>query len=111
MELHCEVCKKLIIEDHTINNPNVDEIDKILNEYVTSQNKKLCKYAINCEFYLVFDNNFKRHIETYYCLNNDDITKMKSLLLFWIDYYKLQGYDFCKINEMILKTTTQINII
>ena len=37
MEFLCEVCTKLLIEGHAINNPNLDEIDKILNDYVTSK--------------------------------------------------------------------------
>ena len=44
MEFLCEVCKKLIIENYTINNPNVEEIDKILNDYVSSQNKQFYIY-------------------------------------------------------------------
>ena len=106
MVLLCEACKKLIIENYTINEPNLDEIDKILNDYVTSQNKNFYIYAINCEFYLVLDNNFKISIETSYCLNIDDINKIKRYLLYWIEYYELQGYGFCNIKEMIIKTTT-----
>ena len=44
MEHLCEVRKKHIFEDQPNNNPNLDEIDKILNEYVTSQNKKFYIY-------------------------------------------------------------------
>ena len=76
MELLCEVCKKPNIENYTINNPNLDEIDKLLNDYVTSQNRKFYLYALICDIYLVFDNKFKIHIETYYCLNKDDLTKI-----------------------------------
>ena len=32
------------------------------------------------------------------------MTKIKSYLLYLIDYYELQGYGFCNINEMIMKT-------
>ena len=69
MEHLCEVCKRLFIKNYTINNPNLDEIAKILNDYVTSQNKKFYISAINCEFHLVCDDNFKISIETNYCLN------------------------------------------
>ena len=78
MELFCEVCTRLIIEGYTISNPNIDGIQKILNEYVTSHNKSLYIYAISCKFYLVFDNKFKTHIKTYSCLIIDDITKLRS---------------------------------
>ena len=46
------------------------------------------------------------HIETNYCHKIDDITKIESFLLYWIDYYNLQAYGFCNINEMIIKTTS-----
>ena len=53
---------------------------------------------------MVFDNILKTHIETGYCLNIDDITKIKSLSLYWIEYYKIQGHSFCNIDKMIIKT-------
>ena len=93
---------KSFYENYIIINPNLDEIDKILNDYVTSHNNKLNIYFINCEFYLVIDKNFK--IESNYCRNNDDITKIKGYLFYWIDYYKSQGHDFNHINKMIIKT-------
>ena len=126
MDFLCKVCNKSIIEyeskslsyiatlrkehdkwfyeNYIIINPNLDEIDKIINDYFTNHNKNFDIYILNCDFVLVFDNNFKKHVETNYCYNTDDITKMKSYLFYWIDYYKLQGYGFCNINEMIIKT-------
>ena len=106
MEFFSKVCDKFSIENYSINKPNLDEIDKILKDCVTSHNKKFDIYAIKCEFYLVFDNNFKIHKETNDFPNKDDITKIKSHLLYWIEYYKLQGYGLCNINEMIIKTVT-----
>ena len=96
---------KSFYEKYTIINPNLDEIDKILNDYITKHNKKFDIYLINCDFDFVFDENFKIHIKTGYCHNKYDITKIKSCLLSRIDYYKIQGYVFCNINEMIIKTT------
>ena len=126
MDNLCKICDKDIIENeskyyhymatltkeyyksfygnYSIVNPNLDEIDKLLDDYTTSHNSKLTIYFINCEFNLVFDNIFKIHIEIGYCHSKVDITKIKSYLLYWIDYYKLQGYSFCNINEMIIKT-------
>ena len=60
----CKACNKFVIDNYTMDNPNLDEIDKRLNDYVTSYNKKFDIYAIRCQFFLVFDNNFKVHIET-----------------------------------------------
>ena len=95
---------KSLYENHSIVNPNLNEFDKIFDDYTTSHNRKLNIYFINCEFNFVFDNNFKLHIEVGYCHSKDDITKLKSYLLCWTENYKLQGYSFCKINEVIIKT-------
>ena len=32
MELLCKVCNKFVIDNYTLNNPNVDDLDKILND-------------------------------------------------------------------------------
>ena len=102
----CKACNKFVIDNYIIDNPSLDEIDKILNAYVTSYNKKNNIYAIRCQFFLVFENNFKIHIETGNYINNDDLTKLKNYLLYWIDYYKSLGYSFCNIIKMIIKTIT-----
>ena len=85
-------------------NPRDHEVDKILNDYITTHNKEFDVYFINCEFYLEFDNNFKIHIESFYCHNVDNITEIKTYLLYRIDYYKFQGYCFGNINKMIIKS-------
>ena len=90
---------------YTINNINLDEVDKILKDYVTTQTKKFDLYLIICEFKIEFDIKFTTKRETNYLHNiNDIITKIKGYLLYWIDYYKLQGYGFRNINELIIKT-------
>ena len=61
---------------------------------------------INCEFDLVFDNNFKIHKKNSYCYNINDITEIKSYLFYWNHYHKLQGYGFCNVDEMNIKTTS-----
>ena len=53
----------------------------------------------------MFDDTFKIYIETNYCHNlYDEFTKIKSHLLYGIEYYKLQGYSFCDINPISIKT-------
>ena len=98
MEFLCKVCDRSIIENeseykeylatlrkkndislykkYTINNINLGEVDKILNDYVTIHNKKLYFYLISCEFVIEFDNNFTANIETNSCYNINDITKI-----------------------------------
>ena len=97
---------KSLYENYTINNVNLDEFDEILDDYVIIHKKKFYLYLFNCEFYLVFDNDYKRHIETNYCHNIEDITQIKSYLLNCIDYYKSQGHEFCHNNKMITKSVS-----
>ena len=102
----CRTCDRFIYDEYSINNPNLNDIDKIINNYVTSYNKKFDISYIKCDFYLVFNDDFKIHIETYYVHNKDYLTKIKINLLSWIEHPKIGGYSFCHINEMIIKTIT-----
>ena len=106
MDCLCRTCDQFIYDEYSINNPNLNDIDKIINNYVTSYSKKFDIYYIKCDFYLVFNDDFKIHIETYYVHNKDYLTKIKINLLSWIEHLKFEGYSFCHINEMIIKTTT-----
>ena len=106
MDCLCRTCDQFIYDECSINNPNLNDIDKIINNYVPSYNKKFDIYSIKCDFYLVFNDDFKIHIETYYVHNKDDLTKIKINLLSWIEHLKFEGYSFCHINEMIIKTIT-----
>ena len=42
----------------------------------------------------------------FYIHNKDDLTKIKTEFLFWIEHLKFEGYSFCHINELIIKTIT-----
>ena len=106
MDCLCRTCDQFIYDEYPINTRNLKDIDKIINNNVTSYNKKFDIYSIKCDFYLVFNDDFKIHIETYYVHNKDDLTKIKIDLLSWIEHLKFEGYSFCHINEMIIKTIT-----
>ena len=106
MDYLCRTCDKFSYDNYSINNPNLNDIDKIINNYVTSYNKKFDISSIKCDFYLVFIDDFKIHIETQYVHNKDDLTKIKTELLSWIEHLKFEGYSFCHINEMIIKSLT-----
>ena len=54
MDCLCRTCDQFIYDEYSINNPNLNDIDKIINNYVTSYNKKFNIYSIKCDFYLVF---------------------------------------------------------
>ena len=106
MEYLCQTCDEFIYDEYSINNPNLNDIDKIINNYVTTCNKKFDIYFITCDFYLVFDNDFGIHIKTNHAHNKDDLTKVKTELLYWIEHLNFEGYSFCHINEMIIKSIT-----
>ena len=86
MDLLCKVCDRLIIENesefqnylatlrkkddislykkYTINIIHLDEVNEILNDYISSQNKNYDFCFINCEFVIEFDNNLLAQIKT-----------------------------------------------
>ena len=65
MDYLCQTCDEFIYDESSINNPNLNDIVKIFKNYVTSYNKKFDIYSIKCVFYLVYNDDFKIHIETY----------------------------------------------
>ena len=42
----------------------MDEVNKILNDYIFTHNKKFDFYFLNCEFVIEFDNSFIANIKT-----------------------------------------------
>ena len=123
MDLLCRLCDRSIIDNefeykkyllrkendksffkkYTINNINLDDVDKVLNDYISSNNKNFDFYFINCEFVLEFDNNYITIIETTY-FYNIDIYDINGYLLYDIDCFKLKGYSFYNINQMTINT-------
>ena len=65
---------------YTINNINLDELDKILDNHITTHNKKFNFYLISCKLVIEFDNNFSENIETNYFYNKDIIGIKRNLL-------------------------------
>ena len=95
MDLLCKVCDREFFEDeseynnylvtlrkkndkslyktYTINNVNLDEVNKVLNDYISTHNKKFDFYFLSCEFVIEFYNNFIANIETNFFYNTDII--------------------------------------
>ena len=93
MELLCEVCDRSIIANeseyqeclttmrkkndksiynkNTIININLDDVNKTLNDYISTHNKNFDFDFINCEFVIEFYDNFTPKIETIYFYNKD----------------------------------------
>ena len=106
MDYLCKTFDEFFNDEYSINNPNLNDIDKIINNYVTGYNQKFDISSIKCDFFLVFNDDFGIHLKTHYVQNKDDLTKIKTELLSWIEHLKYEGYSFCHINEMIIKTIT-----
>ena len=86
-----------------MNNVNLDEFDKMLNDYFSHHNKKFDFYLINCEFEIEFDINFTTNIEINYVYNIDS-NNMKSYLLYYTDSFNSRGYIFYDINQLTINT-------
>ena len=126
MDLLCPVCDQSIIENESeynkylaslrkendisiykkydINNVILNDVDKILNDYISIHNKIFNLYLIKGEFIITLD-NFTTNIETNY-VHNIESHKMKGDLLYCIDCMKLEGYNFCNINRMSINTVS-----
>ena len=92
--------------NYTINNINLDEVDKTLNDYITIHNEKFNFYLISCKLIIKFDDNFTENIETNYFYNTD-IINIKRNLLYNIYNFIPRIYkpsNVCNITHMILKT-------
>ena len=86
MSIFCKVYERLIIENeseykkyittlrkkndkslykkYAPNKVDLDELEKMLNDYITSHKKNFDLNFINCEFKIEIDNNFPTDIET-----------------------------------------------
>ena len=104
--LLCKKDDKNFYENYTFNIINLDEVDKILSDYVTTHDKKFYIFLFRCEFVLEFDNNFTTNIQTVCCCNMDVITKIKTCLLCWIDCFKSWGYKNYNINQIRNKSNS-----
>ena len=100
---HCNKNDKCFYTKYIIINVKINEFDKIFNYYNITHNKKFDFYYIDCQFEILFENNYTANIEINYHYNTDYIN-IKSYLLFYIDSCELAGYKFKNINHMIIKT-------
>ena len=86
-----------------IHNVTLDEFDRIINDYVSTNNKKFNIYYIYCEFNIQFDNNFTTGFKTNY-VHNKEIEKISQCLLYSIEYFASKGYNFHNIYQMSINT-------
>ena len=93
------LCNQHIYNNHVINNINLDEVDKISNDYITSYNKKFDFYYIDYTFRIQLDNDNTVKKEIIHRINTEHIN-LKSCLLYFIDSCQSRGLNFSKINHM-----------
>ena len=84
---------------YIINNVNIDEFDKLFNNYIISHNKKFDFYYINCEFE-IGTNNSLANIEINFH-HNTDYSNIKNYLFF---YTESRGINLFNISQMIINT-------
>ena len=89
------IYKKIIID-----NIDLDNIDKILNDYIKLHNKKFVIYFVKCLFNIRFDDDIYE-LDTIY-VHNNEIYKIVIQLLFFIDVMKSQGRIFINIDKMTI---------
>ena len=67
--------------------------------------KKFDLNFFKCEFVIEFDNNFTTNIQTNY-FHSKDTKNKKKYLLYYIDCFRLRGYQVFNINQMTIKTSS-----
>ena len=78
--------KKCIQSKHRIQNPDLFEIDEIINKCITIHNRKIVFYLIKNDFKEVFNEEFHTLVKSDFKKN---LTKFlwKKLSLFWIEKF------------------------
>ena len=123
IELLCEICDSDIFDDEDklykylttfqkdddksinkkiiIDNINLNDIDKVLNNYIDIYNKKFDFYWVRTSFNFLFsDNNI--YVLNYIFICNKEIYKIMMVLLYFIDILKINGKNFININQMTI---------
>ena len=90
---------KFIYMKYIINKVDINNFDKLFNNYISNHNKKFDFYYINCEFQIE-TNNRLLNIEINYNHNTDYIN-LKCLLYFYIESHNIKNF---KINQMVINT-------
>ena len=88
---------KFIYFKYIINNVDINNFDKIFNNYIINHNKKFDFYYINCEFQIE-TNNKLLNIEINYHHNTDYIN-LKCMFFFYTESHIIKNF---KINQMII---------
>ena len=85
----------------TINNVHLVEVNKTLNNYVSTHKKIFDFYLINCEFVIKIDNEFIANKKTD-CFYETDIINIYRYFLYDIHCFKSRGQNLYNINQMAI---------
>ena len=92
---------------YTINNNNLNNINKVFDYYITIHNEKFDLYFINCVIQIRFNKNIIINLEinNHY---NTDYFNIENYLSGYLKCCKKAGYFFSNINHMIINITSCI---
>ena len=85
------------------NNINLDEVDEILKDHVSTHNEKFDIYFIYCEFAIQYHKNSTRDQKIIF-VHKIELEKISQCLLYCIEYLESKGYKFQNINQMTIDT-------
>ena len=113
-ELFCPKCDCIvtlksdnkIYKKITVDNIDLINIEKIINDYLKFYNKKFDKYFVKCIFNIKFDDDIYELDTTY--VHYKEIYKIVIQLLFFIDVIKTEGKNFCNIDRMTININGDI---
>ena len=91
-EIDKNIYKKIVVY-----NIDLDNIDKILNNYINNHDKKFDIYFVKRLFNIDFDNNIYE-LDTVYVYNKESY-KIITQLLYFFDKIKAEGKDFNNISQ------------
>ena len=86
---------------YIINNVDINEFDKIFNDYIFSHNKKFDLHYINCEFEIETNNDLI-NIEINFHHNTENIN-IKNYLFFYTQSREIKNFN---ISQMVINTTS-----
>ena len=91
----------------TINNINLNNINKIFDYYITIHNEKFDMYFINCVIQIKFNNNIIANLEinNHY---NTDYVNIENYLSVYLKSCEKAGYKISNINHMIISISSCI---
>ena len=130
MDYICQYCDRLLLENpdeyenylttssrkidknlyikYTIINIDFDELDKILEDYISTHNKKFVFCLISCKLIIEFDKNFTENIKTDYYYNTD-IINIKRGLIYNFYHFLPKIFKDCHANNIKQANLRKLN--